>query len=374
MSNAPAVVPPFFRIALDVGFHSFKVSAVYAGKLYTFTMPSVVGVGETSLGLLQTGISRQKRNLPFLVTFDNQSYLVGPYVSLYARPIERVDFDRLSYCLELRVLMYAALSGLLSQITRDGHFVLKEPVDMGLILALPVQVLQSANSKQVIQALESWLIGSHVFELDNSPCRFNIHLIKAMAQPLGSFFEWGLNLNGYWQRASSDLKASIGIFDQGFNTTDLFHIHQGQIVKRFTGGETLGQRRAARLMQELLEQRTGRKVTLYEADEYLRQSANGHPVEVVVRGDKFDLKPLARQALDVAAGELRAYLSQMWEDGKQFDYILMTGGGALALGNRLQSAFSQVVELSDPVTANARGMARFAQRKGVLDFALNQVA
>ena len=73
MSNAQSVLPPFFRIALDVGFHSFKVSAVYAGKLYTFTMPSVVGVGETSLGLLQTGITRQKRNLPFLVTFDNQS-------------------------------------------------------------------------------------------------------------------------------------------------------------------------------------------------------------------------------------------------------------------------------------------------------------
>ena len=370
MNNIPPVVPPFFRIALDVGFHSFKVSAVFDDKLYTFTMPSVVGVGDTSLGLLQTGITRQKRNLPFVVTFDNQSYLVGSYVSLYARPIERVDFDRLSYCLELRVLIYAAISGLLSQIARDGHLVHTDPVNMGLILALPVQVLQSAKSKQVIQALESWMVGSHVFDLDNTSCSFNIQMIKAMAQPLGSFFEWGLNLNGEWQRSSSDLKTSIGILDQGFNTTDLFHIHQGQIVKRYTGGETLGQRRAAKLMQDLIEQHAGRKVTLYEADAYLRQSANGHAVEMVVRGKKFDLKPLSRQALDVASGELRAYLSQIWEDGKQFDYILLTGGGALAMGSRLRSIFPQVIDLSDPVTANARGLARFAHRKGVL----NQVA
>lgn len=52
MNNTPSFVSPYFRIALDVGFHSFKVSAVYEGKLYTFTMPSVVGVGDTSLGLL----------------------------------------------------------------------------------------------------------------------------------------------------------------------------------------------------------------------------------------------------------------------------------------------------------------------------------
>ena len=78
--------------------------------------------------------------------------------------------------------------------------------------------------------------------------------------------------------------------------------------------------------------------------------------------------------LDVAAGELRAFLSQTWEDGKQFDYILLTGGGVLALGKRLRSAFPQVIELPEPVTANARGLAEFAQRKGVLDIVNNQVA
>ena len=81
----------------------------------------------------------------------------------------------------------------------------------------------------------------------------------------------------------------------------------------------------------------------------------------------MDLKPLVRQALDVATGEVRAYLSQTWEDGKVFDYILLTGGGILAIGDRLRAIFPNAIELPDPVTANPRGLAKFAQRFGVLE-------
>ena len=75
---------PFYRIAIDPGFHGIKVAAVSSGKLFTYALPALVGVGETNLGLLQTGITRQKRNLPFVLTMDGQSYLVGPYVAQYA--------------------------------------------------------------------------------------------------------------------------------------------------------------------------------------------------------------------------------------------------------------------------------------------------
>ena len=90
-------------------------------------------------------------------------------------------------------------------------------------------------------------------------------------------------------------------------------------------------------------------------------------------GKEISLKEQAAQAIDVAASELKAFLSQVWEDGRQFDYILLTGGGSLILGNRLRHMYPNVIELMDPVTANARGLARFAQRKGILDPAI-QVA
>jgi len=359
---------PNLKVALDAGFHSFKGAFVLEGKVHTVALPAVVGLGETDLGLLQPGLTRQKRQLPFLVVVDEQRYLVGPFVNQYTRPTERLDFDRLSQAPELRALTYT----ILGQIVQKAAHVLGlpmagNPIEINLIAALPVQVLQGPEARAVVGALESWLLGEHHFELEGLPFHVYVPALKAMAQPLGSFFEWGLGLNGQWERSPFDLKASVAVLDQGFNTLDLFHLSGGQIVRRYTGGETLGQRRAAKIMQDLVLQKAGRRASLHEADTYVRQVCNGQRAELIVKGERVDLKPLARQALDAATGEVRAYLSQTWEDGKVFDYVLLTGGGSLAIGDRLRAIFPNAIELPDPVTANARGLAKFAQRFGVFE-------
>jgi len=366
---------PFLKVALDVGFHAVKAATVYMQALFTYTLQAIVGFGETDMGLLQTGLTRQKRlNLFDVLINQGQHLLVGPDVKLVARPVERTDFDRLGYAPETQALIYAVLVQLIQAVARKAEIVLTDQViHLGLLVALPVQVLQSPEARSIVATLENWLVGEHTFNVDGQPYRLYIHSLKAMAQPLGSFFEWGLSTDGQWQRAQADLKANIGVLDQGFNTLDLFTLSGGQIVRRYTGGETLGMRRAAHLMQDLFYQQTGRRVSLHEADGYLRQCSNGHASELLVRGASVNLKPLARQALDVAFGEMRAYLSQVWEDGRQFDYILLTGGGALALSDRLRRVYPQAIELPEPVTANVRGLARFAQRKGILEPA-NQVA
>ena len=81
---------------MDAGFHSFKGAFVLDGKVHTITLPAIVGLGETDLGLLQPGLTRQKKQLPFVVRVDDQPFLVGPFVNLFTRPVERLDFDRLS--------------------------------------------------------------------------------------------------------------------------------------------------------------------------------------------------------------------------------------------------------------------------------------
>ena len=181
-------------------------------------------------------------------------------------------------------------------------------------------------------------MGEHAFELDDRSFRLRICGVKAMAQPMGALFEGGLDLTGQWARPPSDLKATIGVLDLGFNTLDLITLIGGQIVRRYTDGTTLGLRRGARVMQELFEAQTGRRVSLHQADQYLQQAGRGGNAEVLVGGAPFNLKPLACQALDVAAGEVRATEPGV-EDGSQFDYLLFTGGGVLALGERLRNAF-----------------------------------
>ena len=295
------------KVALDAGFHSFKGAFVLGGKLHTITIPAAAGLGETDLGLLQPGLTRQKRQMPFVVGVDDQRYLVGPFVNQYTRPAERLDFDRLAQAPELRALTYA----ILGQVVQKAGHILETPlagcrIAISLITALPVQVLQGSDARAVVQAQESWLLGEHHFELDGQSYQVTIPAIKAMAQPLGSFFEWGLSLNGQWERSPFDLKASVAVLDQGFNTLDLFHLCGGQIVRRYTGGETLGQRRAAKTMQELVLQKAGRRVSLHEADAYVRQTCNGRQAELMVKGERIDLKPLVRHALDAATGEVKS--------------------------------------------------------------------
>lgn len=248
---------PIYKIAVDVGFYAFKAATVWESKIVTERIPAVVGVGETDNGLLSIGLVRQKKQMPDIVVVDDLRHLVGQHVNLYARPIERLDFDRLTFSPELRALLYTTLGRLL---LRLGVNVESEtPVELALIVALPVQVLQSPDAKTVVQALETWLIGDHHFILNGQAFHLHVQALKAMAQPLGSFFDWGLNSNGQWGRSPADLKASVAVLDQGFNTLDLFHLAGGQIVRRYSGGETLGQRRAAKVMQDLLLKKGGRR-------------------------------------------------------------------------------------------------------------------
>lgn len=355
------------KISLDPGFGSFKASTVVNGKIVNTILPSLVGMGETSLGLLQTGITKQKRLLPHTIVLDGgQTLLTGQYVNLYARPSQRLDIERLGDSIEQRALTFSILGLLVQQIAQEGAITKENCIDTGLIVALPVHVLQGSDAKSVVQSLETWIVGDHEFSLDGSIYHLNVHEIRAMAQPLGSFFDWGLNNEGQWIRSAADLKSSVAVLDQGFNTLDLFHLSGGQIVRRFTDGETLGMRRAAKAMQDLMLQKVDRRVSLNEADEYIRQACNGHRFNLVYKGVSLDLKPLVQQALDMAASEVKSFLSQTWEDGKGFDYILLTGGGILALGDRLRNAYPNSIHLPDPVTANARGLAKYAQRPGVL--------
>ncbi|RME23217.1 MAG: hypothetical protein D6800_10145, partial [Candidatus Zixiibacteriota bacterium] len=139
------------NIAIDPGFGGFK-SAEATQTITVTNLPAVVGVGETDIGLLSTGLKRRRSKQPLTVSFDGVSYLVGDNVHLYARPVERLDFLRLSDGPELRALVYAALWSII-----DGgdHVV-------NLMVGLPVEVLQDRTTGlATLNALRAWLNGEH---------------------------------------------------------------------------------------------------------------------------------------------------------------------------------------------------------------------
>lgn len=336
-------------IGLDPGFGNFKVATIGGGVT---VVPSVVGVGETDLGLLSLGAvgKRSRRSMPDRVTFGGVTYLVGEGVARYAEPVQRMDFHRLSDGPELLALFYATMARAL-----DGRV----GAVVRAMVGLPVEVMaDKALGRGTLRGLRGWMVGPHEFEVNGESVRFAVEDVRAMAQPAGAFFAWGLNDAGKWVRPTGDLKAPVAICDIGFNTLDLFAVQGGDVVGRFTGGDTAGMRRAVELLMQSVGGRYGVDLSLHEADALLRQR---RPRLYTCDGE-MDVLPLVRQALGTAAAGIVSFVERRWGKGRQFAHLLFAGGGAEAMRVMLLRQYPHGVVLPNAVGANAMGLACYAVR------------
>ena len=211
-------------------------------------IPSLVGVGKTDFGLLSAGnLRRTARELPHIVQWNGTQYLVGNHVEQYTTPTERMDFLRLADGPEARALTYATLASLM----QDGW-----PLTASIEIGFPVEVMMDRPlATQILRDLRGWLSGTNHFTMDGKEYQVTIENIQAAAQPAGAFFSWGMNNLGKWMRAMDDLDVMVGICDIGFNTLDIFTVSGGDIVGKFTGGDTAGIRRAAEALMRAVKEK-----------------------------------------------------------------------------------------------------------------------
>jgi len=232
-------------IGLDPGFGNFK-AALIQEEPQAAVVPSVVGVGETDLGLLSLGaLARRRRHTPDRVSFAGVTYLVGEHVARFARPArrERMDFLRLSDGPELRALGYDALFRLLGEGEHQVALMVGLPV--AVTRPRPDWVADRDQARATLRALRAWLPGEHRCAVNDTDLVLHVADVRAMAQPVGAYFAWGLDQQGQWSRPKADLQAPVGVCDVGFNTVDLFAVAGGDVVARFVGGDTVGIRWAA---------------------------------------------------------------------------------------------------------------------------------
>lgn len=346
------------KLSFDLGFGGLKAAEVVNGNVNVVTIPSVVGVGETDVGLLSVGLARgQRHKKPRQIAFDGQTYLVGDNVHRYARPVERTDFFRLSEGPEIRALIYAGLWQLLGA---GQHTV-------AMVAGLPVEVMQNRTTAQeTLRTLQRWLVGTHSFTVNGKQVDVEVVSVKIIAQPTGTLFEWGLTSTGQPSQTMAHLNGgTVGICDIGFNTVDLLAVQGSEVLARFTGGNTQGMRRAAAMFAQSVKQAHALDLSLHEADSFIQQGMAGKSAMLHTATGDVDVSGLAQQALDDTAGAATAFIHQLWEQGRQFQHLFLTGGGAAALRTHLLRQYPHAVILSDPVTANARGLAKFAQGKNV---------
>ena len=315
-------------------------------------VPSTVGVGTTDLGGLTLGdFSKGHRTeTPHKVAWGKTSnYLVGENVAQFARPLESLNFQRFADGLGMRALTYAVLGLLLGGGTHT----------LSIMLGLPVEVLENEELAQKIKRdLRNWLEGEHTFSVNGIQTCLNIIRFAIMPQPAGTFFARGMNNLGQWIKSKEDFESKVAICDVGFNTLDVFTLQGGKILRRFTGGDTAGMRRAVELLRRALETQYQVKYSLQETDAFIRK---GNPCISNISG-KIDLTDLVSDAKKAAGAGISTFLDEHWGNGHQFDHIIFTGGGADALKDALLEQYPLGYLIPNPVTANALGLARYGRR------------
>jgi len=361
MSVSPAASASLRRLGWDPGFSSSKMGEVRGTEIVTHMVGATVGLcvhtEESGISLADVVRTPQRTLRPLRVAWPGYEYLVGADVGAYVRPVERLDLARFSDSSELRALLYATLHKLLAG---GVHRV-------GLVIALPVEVLQDRlEAQRVERALAGWLVGQHEFSVDGEQARVEVCQVRArVAQPVASWFDWGMDHTGQWVQGTEALRAPTLVIDQGYNTLDVLTVQGGQVSVRHTSGELLGMRRAAERLNALLARRYRLELDLRSADALIRRVVNGQRAETYVAGQAVDVTAEAQQALSALVAEVCTFVERVVGRGRQFR-VLLTGGGALALAPRLLELYPQALVLAEPVLANARGLAKLAVRPGFL--------
>lgn len=339
------------KMSLDPGNGGIKA----ARPGFVVTVPAVVGIGSMELGLLTlTGgvASRAKVAVPHVVGFDHAEYLVGENVGDYGRPVERLDMGRFAGGQEIRAMTYAAWGKLLD----PGR------TRASIVVGLPVALLQSQEAKEATGALKKWMRKEHTFHVDGDFYIVSIEQVKVAAQPVGAFFAWGLDVNGQWVKTRDDLQTSVAVCDVGYNTLDLFVVKGGRIQPRWTQGRNLGMRRATGILGDLVLEAYDREISLSEGDSLIRKHLGKKKPMLTIPGGPTNVANLVTAALGVAQGEAVSYCENKWGRGRDFAYILLCGGGALAYEDALRKLFLHAQVLPNAVTANAEGLSKLAQR------------
>jgi hypothetical protein len=270
---------------------------------------------------------------PLHIRFDGVAFFVGPNCHDWGRPIENLDYDRMSGVPETRAILYGNLSQYIAQ---HGDF----DAPLSVLVGLPLEPLSGPDAQANANAVQRWLKGEHHWEADGKPYQVTIAEARVTSQPSGALFDYLLDDDGqYIPERKGQLKEEIGIVSVGFNTLEILTVKDKAAVQAMTAGRTLGVRRLLELVN------TEGLFTLGELDGLLRNN-------------QLDIK----SALPVWAREITGQIEKTWgQRWRRFSQIIVVGGGALLLREHLFDRFNGKVFLpADPVLAIAHGLYKLA--------------
>lgn len=309
------------NIGLDLGMGACKLYGPGGGVV----LPSHVAIADGRVIGRLAGMKQQKA--PMKVAVDGRAFYVGDGAHDWGRPVENLDYDRLTGAPEMRAIVYGALTAYIQSTLQILPM-------LTVYVGMPLEPLQGDGAQATITAVREWLHGSHAWIANGVPYQVDVREVKITSQPTGALFDYLLDNDGrFVPDRKGHVKEEIGIISVGFNTVELLVVQDTRPVNRFTAGTTAGVRR-------LLELVNGDGLySLGELDGRLRSGA-------------LDV----RTAVPVWGREVSGAIERTWgRSWRRFARVVTVGGGALILNGQLDFAGKSYLP-DDPVLAIARGL------------------
>jgi len=318
---------------LDLGYNAVKV----VGDNRRASFPSAVGTPDRArFALNGSGAGA-------IVLVEPEHVLVGEEAIQQSRFLARREDRRWIESEEWYSLFLAALTELTPATVAD----------VALVTGLPVAFY---DDKERVTAR---LLGEHRAQREGRRAQvLKVNQARVIPQPFGSLLAAVLDDRG----AIADqalARAAVGVIDVGGKTCNLLSVNRLTEIGKETASVNVGGWALVRATRQWLSQHYPglddlRDHVLAAAIQARELRCYGEPVA--------EFPALVDDLAADLAGQVIAEASHLWNGGATLDAVLVTGGGALLLGEAIRKHWKHARLVADPVHANATGYWKFARR------------
>jgi plasmid segregation protein ParM len=152
----------------------------------------------------------------------------------------------------------------------------------------------------------------------------NVERVRVIPQPFGALFN--LMLNDLGKPVSQRfITEKIGVIDVGFRTADYTISDRTRYSERGSQSTDSGISVAFQALANALQEKSGVAIELFRLYDAVTRGT------IKIRGKRFDITALVKQAFTGLASRVATEANRLWSDDWDVDAIVISGGGGAVL-------------------------------------------
>jgi hypothetical protein len=178
---------------------------------------------------------------------------------------------------------------------------------------------------------------------------------RFIPQPFGALLDRVLDESG--RIADKQLASkTVAVIDIGFGTTDIYVADALAPVERLTFSTKTAINHSHNYISNIIEEKFGILLPLYSIEKIVQTQ------EFRNKGKVFDMGQLIQKAYHNTSLQLVAEITNKWKTIHEIDYILLAGGGGIALSKNILPHFENIELLYDAQWAVVNGYYKWGVR------------